>query len=517
MTRLVGEPAADGALVAVGAAARPKPWVGPIALLLLLAASAVLFWDGVHSLMAQWEDTDNLTYTHGYLVVAVSAWLLWRAKPFARDARVAPQLWVLPAVALLSVLWLLLHRACIAIGYQLLLPLIAWTAAHAAFGRHVSRRCLFALAYLYFAVPVWGFGNGLLQSATVVASRFIVSLVGIPAYFEDNYVHLPAGVIEIAGGCSGLHFFIVALAIAALHGEVNDDTPRVRLAMLAVAAGLAILANWVRVAVLIFIGYATDMEHYFVKVDHYWFGWVVFAVAMVAFFVIARWLPPRQVERVSERMDSSPTRGRTPALAVLAAIAAMGVGPVWGIAMPVDTGAAGRAGGLPRDVATWQGPYHVVEHDWQPVYEGADVQERAEYRADGLRLTAFTAGYFSQRQGKELIGYDNSITGNMTQYVTATSQRRDDTLVATEILFDRGGKRSVLYYYYEVGSKRTLNDRAAQLLYGWLSLFASPTARVVAVYADCASECAVERDAVAGFIAALQSRQAVTRTVTKKK
>ena len=46
------------------------------------------------------------------------------------------------------------------------------------------------------------------------AVRVLLRTVGIPAYFDGLQFQIPAGSFEIAGGCSGLHFLIVALAIA---------------------------------------------------------------------------------------------------------------------------------------------------------------------------------------------------------------------------------------------------------------------------------------------------------------
>jgi len=59
----------------------------------------------------------------------------------------------------------------------------------------------------------------------------------------DNYVHIPSGTFEIAGGCSGLHFFIVALAISALYGELQRDSIKIRVALICLAALLVWLAT----------------------------------------------------------------------------------------------------------------------------------------------------------------------------------------------------------------------------------------------------------------------------------
>ena len=50
-----------------------------VALLLLLVFLPFLaFWPSTLALAVRWEDIVHRTYTHGYLVLAISAWMLWR-------------------------------------------------------------------------------------------------------------------------------------------------------------------------------------------------------------------------------------------------------------------------------------------------------------------------------------------------------------------------------------------------------------------------------------------------------
>jgi exosortase A len=477
-------------------------WWLPTALILLLGATAALLWPSIASLIVQWEDTDSLTYTHGYLIALIGAWLLWRAKPVAANV-VGPNPRALPVLAALSFLWLLAYRSGIEIGHQMLLPLLAWVAVYAALGREVARRCGFAFMYLYFAVPIWDLGNGILQAITVGAVRIVLQLVSVPAYVVGNFVHIPAGVFEIAGGCSGLHFFIVAVAIAALYGELHKDTWRVRALTLGLAVVLAMLSNWVRVSTIIIAGYLTDMQHYLVSVSHYYFGWAVFAVVMLAFFLIARRLPASQSEAGQTHVTDRSASPRRLVAGIGAAIVALSLGPTWSVLasnarMPL---APAR---LPASVSQWQAVPAADLSQWRPVYQGADLQDQVQYRSGDLRLTAYLAAYVTQRQGKELIGYGNSITGNLSAQVTATNQLESNALAVNEVvLTDIAGGRSVLHYYYRVGAHLTPGARTAQLLYGWQSLFSPPVAQVVAVYANCASDCAAEQDAALEFLAAL--------------
>ena len=119
--------------------------------------------------------------------------------------------------------------------------------------------------------------------------RSILSLTGPQAVISGDLIQVPNGTFEIQGGCSGLHYLIVGLAVAALHGELRRDPWKVRLAQLALMAVLALVANWVRVYGVIEAGYLSDMHSSLLR-NHYWFGWGLFGVALLAFFwITGRW------------------------------------------------------------------------------------------------------------------------------------------------------------------------------------------------------------------------------------
>src|SRR5262249_20634373 len=139
-----------------------------------------------------------------------------------------------------------------------------------------ARRAAFPLAFLYFALPLWDYLNPLVHAATVHAVRLMLRLVGVPAFFSGDTVSIPAGTFAIEDGCSGLHFVIVALAIAALVGEMRQDGWRLRVRWLATALVLAMITNWIRVFSIILLGHFTLMQNYIVRVSHYWYGWALF-------------------------------------------------------------------------------------------------------------------------------------------------------------------------------------------------------------------------------------------------
>ncbi len=465
-----------------------KAWLSSLpAIVVLSAALTALFWPTVLTLLDAWRDTDNLTYTHGYLIAAMCGWLLIRASR-SIDGVGTPDWRMVVALGLLSLGWLLFYRAGIEVAHQILLPAMAIVAACAAFGVVNGRKLGFAFAYLYFAVPVWSMGNEILQAITVLAVRILLQISAIPAYVTGNLVHIPSGVFEIAGGCSGLHFFIVALAIAAIYGEIHRDSLRVRLQQVALAALLAMASNWVRVYVIILAGHLTDMRHFLITVDHYYFGWFLFVITMSLFFWLAGRMPARAPE-VAEPADAGAVRRLSWVSGVLIAITAAGVGPALDALAPIREAVASQSV-LPAGAGRWQGP-HATQEVWRPVYPQADRTEIGEYRVDSRGVTVFVAQYLQQRQGKELIGFDNSIAGNgawMDNLRTVETARGDAAM------FDVGGTggRSIVLYYYRIGESRMTSGFAAQLAYAAASLRGPVLSQLVAAHARCASDCAAE-------------------------
>ncbi len=165
------------------------------------------------------------------------------------------------------------YRACIQDLHITLLPALFWLAVTAAFGMRVGRLLAFPVAFFYFAVPSWSQLADPLQQLTVVVMHGFLDVTGPPALIDGDLVRIPNGTFVVEEGCSGLHFMIVGLAVAALHGHLQRSPWRTRVAQLGLMAVLALLANWLRVYTVIEAGYLTDMHHYLVSVSHYWFGW----------------------------------------------------------------------------------------------------------------------------------------------------------------------------------------------------------------------------------------------------
>lgn len=485
----VNEPTASARALSLRAA-------GSIAIVVL---GFLLFWPTTTSLIEHWEDTVRRTYTHGYLLVAVVLWLLWRNRVLWADVPIRPSVLAFVAVIAASLVWLIAQRAAVQVVHQALLPAIIFGAFISCYGWVAGRRLSLTFGLLYFAVPLWDAFTPLLQSASVLAVKFMLRVVGIPAFVSGNVFTLPAGALEIADGCAGLHFFVVGLSIAALYGEINRDSMRTRLKLLAFAALLAMLTNWLRIFIIAIAAHATDMQHYLVREEHYSFGWVMFAVSMVIFFlVVRRWPaepePPMPVAVAGNRAISWPG----------AALAAAGLlfAPVWQHLDDNRATAAGSTHALPTNVPGWSIEVDA-RSDWQPVFDGADVIERATFAQSASTIEAYAAVYGDQHQGKELMGFTNSLQGE-SLHVRRRASGAPPWLEIEAV--DARGTSWLLWYSYRLDDRWYDRPLSLQVQYGIGALVGAPVSSVIAFRTACmGTDCAAARTTLQNFAAVVRS------------
>ncbi|MBC7982223.1 MAG: exosortase [Candidatus Obscuribacterales bacterium] len=459
---------------------------------LMVALPFVVLWPSTQSLIALWNDRDHVGLTHGYLIVAIVAWLIWERRAVIQGAVLQPNRRALFALFLISIGWLLVLRAGIQVGHQLLLPVACALSTCAVAGWFITRRILFALAYLYFAMPVWTLINAPLQWGSIFAVRSMLRLAGIPAYFSGTNFEIPAGVLAIEGGCSGLRLMVVGLALAVLYGELQRASRTQRVLIILLAAGLSAFANWLRIFIIVLAAHYSGMDHPLVA-DHIWFGWVVFAVTMGVFFWIAnRWLSTTNapVEHAPSNISSAVSNRSNRAVVpwVLAALGAISIGPAWAH-LQTSSAKYSEPQMHPLTPTGWERLTAEVR-DWHPTFVGADRELQVAYRFDQVIANLYVATYREQAQGKEMIGDGNSITGDLpsttlsAQPLNVAGVPLHQTIVQTS-----DGGLWLYWHTYRVGDLWLERSLFVQLWYGIASLWRIPESHVLIVRMHCGADC----------------------------
>lgn len=256
-------------------------------LIFLLAVTlfvwGAVFFSSIVSAAEIWYESE--IFTHGFFVLPISVYLIWRQKSLWFHKSFSPNFWIL--IPLIGVLFVgligdlsrinvfshfaaftsLSLIACLLMGNQF--ALINW----------------FPLAFVLFAIPVGEELVPWLQQITADMALWLMSFTGIPTFNTGLYIEIPEGKFHVAEACSGIRFFIGSLVFGSLYGFISYKSLKKRILFFIVSAIVPIIANALRVFGIILIGHFSDMKHA-VGADHLVYGWFFFAIVLLLLIMI---------------------------------------------------------------------------------------------------------------------------------------------------------------------------------------------------------------------------------------
>lgn len=379
-------------------------WRGHLTALAIIAFTLLaLFHRDVLGMMAIWWNAS--TYGHCLFIPILVAWLVQQRLPGLRQLE--PGAWApgLLWLGLGAFAWMLGAAAGVAVVRHGALILMLQGSVIALLGPAVSRALLFPLFYAFFMVP---FGEEIvapLQLVTAHISMILLHLTGIPAQMQGIFITTPNGYFEVAEACSGAKFVIAMTAYGLLVCNVCFTRWKRRIAFMAGALSLSILANGARAFATIFVAEVTTIDAA-AGFDHVVYGWVFFAVILTLVMAVAwpffdrkpgdPWFDP---ERLRSKGGSGAGLIAGSALAIIIAA------PLW---LAASAAAGQPLPGAPAmpELKGWIRSGENPLHPWRPRFDGADYLSMARYRnAAGQVVDLAIATFDRQDEGRELVGF----------------------------------------------------------------------------------------------------------------
>ena len=477
---------------------------GRVDLLLVLALAAIvcLYWPTFRWLGSEWS-TVNSIFEHGYLLAGTSVYLIYRSIRNLEPSSLRQNWLLLPVLAGLSFGWLLAYIGDVIVVQTTVLPVIALALVATVLGLGVTWQLAFAVLFIVFAMPVWESLQPLLQSITIAVASSMLEISGRPVVLEGDIVHLPGGVFRIASGCSGINFMVVGLALAALYGHFYYVTVTDKLKLVAVAALIAMMSNWVRVSSIIYIGDATNMESSLVE-DHQTFGWVVFFIAMVPlYFIAGRLGRHKNADDAVRPVGGQVAPSSATWLALVASIIALSIGPVWAsLSKDKYTDDDVAMLSLPVTHNDWSGP-GVATGRWQPEFRGVSDEAIGRYRSGAAVVDLYSNVYLKQTQGEELVFLHNKVNGAMRIAQSKTTQATFDGtnfVEVRDIVVDDGVATHRIWFWYDIDGAIQSNDVRAKIMQVLATLKGNPEAGLVAVATQCKNDCDAAGERLQAFL-----------------
>jgi EpsI family protein len=468
-------------------------------------------------LLESWLDYRG-HYSHGLLVVGMVGYLLWGARDRLIGAPLAglQKYLVLAALLAASLAWFASATAGIKVASTLATLATVWFALAAVLGRGALWRLLPFFALLACTVPIWQpiLNPPLQDMATRVVNELLRTL-GLTLFMEGNSIVMPDITFEIVGGCSGLGYLFVAFTLAMYLALDSRLKPGSGVLLVLGFCALALLSNWIRIAVIMLIGYEYGPSHRLVS-DHLWFGWVVFSVIFfpVIFLVVRRLpVPARTPIHPDPAIAAGSFMSRRSVAALLATV----------LLLPMLHGALALHARLtatePVPIAPDSGharpaPVPLDATPWEPVYPRAT---RTSVQAFAMTddpaapvVSLFQAFYARQSSAAEVIDSQNDLAGpGWSPVANGPAETVIGTLirpVRQQELVDPAGRRMLVWSWYRIGDSHEATDLRAKIAQVLWKLRLRPDASVVALATECtARDCSDARRRLTAFAAALDT------------
>jgi exosortase A len=431
--------------------------------LVIGATVALIHWKSFADMVSLWS---LMPYRHGYLIFPVAAYVLWQKTPELAGQSVNGSLVGILALALLSVIWLVARAAAVQVVEQLVVVLMIPALVLAVLGPAVFRTAVFPLLLLVVAVPA---GEALvpgLMSITAGIAEGLLLAFGVPVLRQGLVITVPSGAFEVAAICAGLNYLLAGVVTAIVFSQQAFAGWGKRLAFVGLAAVGFVLANGVRVFLVIYLHFKSGGRIF--SHDHVWFGMVVFGVTLVTLLVLgARFSDPVEKARQADRQRPQVTPGLGSLMIAAGAIIVLAAGPVL---------AARQGSTVVSAVTPWpalpaiegcDGPQPWAA-DWGPYMLGSDVERSGTYACGDLQVDVFVSVYASQGKGKELVSAENELVPEYIASRGTTSRgsfRSDDgTVVATSEIAVPGQGVELIWMWYSVGRAPATSGLHVKLL-----------------------------------------------------
>ena len=219
----------------------------------LFAGFIIAYFPVWKELVLTWYSNDQ--YSHGFLIIPLCIYMVWRKKEKLVEIRIIPSRWglVLTIFSLLLYLFARLAEITTIASFSMVLVLAGVVIYFYSFP--LLKELLFPLFLLLFMIPIptqiYSKFTIPLQLFVSKVSVWIGAVMGLPIYREGNVIHLPHQTLQVVQACSGLRSMVSLLALSAFFGYFTLKSNILRTVLFICGIPAAVLVNIIRVLLLV--------------------------------------------------------------------------------------------------------------------------------------------------------------------------------------------------------------------------------------------------------------------------
>ena len=413
----------------------------------LIMLAAFLYFETTNTLFIRWVKWDE-SLSHGLIIVGLFFYFLFTSSPISAKKDSLPiRLLALIALGGSSVTWYFSNLINLQIIEQLSLLSILVLLFMAVFGLQALKQYISLFLLLIFTIPIWD----QLTDPLVNLSGFIVGkmvrLIGLPAVIDSNSIFIPFGEIVIADGCSGLRYLTISLAIAYIISYLNGYSLKRLLIALIIATAIGLAANWLRIFILVIVGYESQMQSSLMK-DHEYFGWVLFAIILFPAIYFAPVVKPLFIPSTEPK-----SRPR-----LVAAIVLLSLGPLLNIFFTVSPNVVTIANEIPHE-------YSPIPENRMPIKVELPSVDKTENAVDPHQVYIQISQFQRKTSDEKLVPYIPRLYDHVTWSLISKKKADDDNGLNIQIFRNKhSGTIIAQSQWFDVATMQTNNYTVAKLL-----------------------------------------------------
>ena len=447
----------------------------------LLIGAAVLvamlaFHSALMELVRRWVTQEE--YSHGFLIPAVSAWLLWRRRSALRAAVGRPS-WTGPVLVLiafamhvigeLSAVFILSQIAFVIVLIGLVLSIGGYRLLAAAF---------VPIAFLLFAIPLPYFIDAeltlRLQLLSSQLGALLIRLFGIPVYLDGNIIDLGNYQLQVVEACSGLRYLYPLLSVSFLAAYIFRAPHWQRVLLFLSAIPIAIAMNGLRIGL---VGILVDRWGIAMAEGalHFFEGWIIFLACgalllleMYAMSVLSGrrlWDIVRfpETSENAQQFDIEMRPAHSAPFVICLALLCLGGAAVASVSGRADAAQARLPfAEFPSHIGPWQGRPSLLDVETERGLGLSDYLLSDYSGADGKSVNFYVAYYASQRKGESPHSPIVCIPGG-GWIITNIQQQSDGGHSFNRVVIKKRGDTQLVYYWFDERGRTLASEIWAKL------------------------------------------------------
>ena len=448
-------------------------WRAYLALTFVSLLSLILiFRDTAGSMVEKWLNSE--TYAHGFIIVPISLYLIWRERAYLRTLTPRPSALGPVALALLGACWMIAQSAGVQVIAQYMFVAMIPALVISLLGWRLVRAMAFPLAFILLAVP---FGEVFLRPMIDFTADFTVyalQLTGIPVFREGSHLTLPSGDWMVAEACSGLRYLIASFTLGCLYAHLTYRSLPRKLLFIVASILVPIIANGIRAYLIVLLGHVSNMT-LAVGVDHLIYGWVFFGfVMLLLFWAGSHWREDEAEDSTTASSDADTHASNSVGQAAGFAIASLAI--LW--AAPAYLHHLEQQSYNPAPVSlTLPQTLSTTLHEWtasptssglQPIFPGATTTLMQEYRNGDQVIGIYLAFFRNQQQNTEAVSSQNILaTERSSEWNVASVSTHDRVSEPAHVQQTRliwGDRKMLAWQWYWTGGVHTASPYQAKFL-----------------------------------------------------